>query len=359
MVMSFQSISQLVIATVLTLPQGEPPSAGDVEDAKRVVGEAWAAREAIEFGRFDIHLQGYSSKPGRELTSELRAKIWFSGEKLRIEKQQFLPVIGRDAEGAPSTEKYIFTPESFCSYDTMITERGARLMAQTGKREQESRDVTWLQMFRLYGTVPPYMSGLDAGPLESLLGKNVVGGGVQPASHEGSEAVEAVYEMTGSRTKAFTLVPSMGFSVVRAELLAVHPARKSEPIRNVIASELQQYEGGVWFPSAITFTLRVNEEVVSEEVMTIENADFSRRPEDDLFTLESLEIPPGHEVHDRAAQEILDWDGEKLVNSQAPPPSDPEVGARRFWFYTSLVTGGLGAALVAFLVFRPRGKEKT
>jgi hypothetical protein len=257
-------------------------------------------------------------------------------------------------------EKYVFTPDSFCSYDNTITERGARLMAQMDRRGQESGSVNWLQRFRLYGMVPSYFVGLDENSLDIMLGRDVLTGRARPVSRDGLDAIEVVYEMTADRTKTFTIIPSMGFSVVRVELLAVHPARKSEPVRNVITSELQQYEGGVWFPSAITFTQQVNGNVQSEDVLTIENADFSQRPDDELFTLASLEIPPGLAVHDHEAQEVFDWDGEKLVSREAPPPpSDPEGGARRFWFYTSLATGILGAALVAFLVLRPRSKENS
>jgi hypothetical protein len=352
--MPIQSVSHLILAAVLAVPQAQPSSADNVEEAKQVIAKAWAAREAIEFGRFDIRVQGYGFRPDREQTSELRAKIWFSGKNMRIEKQQFAPLIGRDADGEPSTEKYVFTPDAYYSYDNMITDRGARLMADMGSPDQESGSVNWLKMFRLYGMLPTYVSGLNQDHLDILLGKDLLAGRVRPVSHDGLEAIEIVYELTGGRTDTFTIVPSMGFSIVRTELLSVHPAKKTEPILSVITSELQQHEGGVWFPSLITFTLRVNEKVLSEEVVTFENADFGHRPDTELFTLASLRMPPGLEVHDHKAQEVLDWDGEKLVSAQTPPPSDPEAGARRFWFYTSLVTGILGAAFVAFLVLRPR-----
>ena len=354
------SLPCYLVPLVIMALQGEPSSADDVKEAKRPIAQAWATREGIDFGQFDVRLQCHAFRPERRLVREVRARIWFSGNKMRIEQQKLQPVMGRSATGDPSTKKYVIAADWYCSYDDVITDRGSPLMAEMGLPDQASDDADWLRMFRLYGMVHTLPGSLSEDHLEKFLrGRDVVGGRVVSDRHDDSETetLEVVWEMTGDRSAAFTIVPARGFSILRVVLLSCDPARNSEHVSCVTSSELRQWNSGIWFPSTLNFTLRADEKVMSEEVVTIENADFSHRPEDALFTLASLGIPPGHEVHDRKRQEILDWDGEKLVSGQAPPPSDPEAGARRLWFYTSLATGALGAALVAVLLLRPRAKE--
>jgi hypothetical protein len=106
------------------------------------------------------------------------------------------------------------------------------------------------------------------------------------------------------------IIPERDYSVLRSESISTYHKEK-RIVKTVFQTELKKY-GDVWFPEKISTVEEVNSVVANEETVTTAKAVFNQAINDNEFSINSLGLPIGREVHHN--DQATYWDGERLVD---------------------------------------------
>lgn len=135
--------------------------------------------------------------------------------------------------------------------------------------------------------------------------------------------------------------------------IEVKTAPEKEPYSRSITTKLEEYEvDQVWFPSEVVFRVTENNEVVAEQVITVEEAVFGKDIADDAFTLAGLGLPKGRAV--RTDDEYLYWDGNRLRDRPVLEEPSRTSGPRLLIVAVSVLLAVVGAVL---LWYRQHGRS--
>jgi hypothetical protein len=94
--------------------------------------------------------------------------------------------------------------------------------------------------------------------------------------------------------------------------IEVHTGKGEQHYSRSINVKLKLYEPNVWYPSEVVFRIRMGGQLVTEEVLTVEDAEFEQSVPDSAFTLEGLNLPKGRTVLD--GPKVRVWSGERLID---------------------------------------------
>lgn len=130
----------------------------------------------------------------------------------------------------------------------------------------------------------------------------------------------------------------------------------SQGVTDELSVEWQQYgvQTRTWYPQTVSFRQSDGGKVTSEELATVESADFETRPDESRFTLSSFGLEVGAVVRQNGIPKY--WDGSAVKTQDqinAVKYKRPEEKSRR-WLL--LVNAIVLAILAAFVVFRKRLK---
>jgi hypothetical protein len=336
--------------------------------------KAVAARRAIVSGELRMKAERWNVQPQRRMVYQEELTVLFDRDKVRLERQQFLPAIGKAADGTAEKTVLVATDKDFMFYSNVLASLDPRIAAKTGldktagkeslgdarpvmatkgRRDQIGADAHRVFDPRTIGMLPTWLSGLQSAAIDHCLTRPDRKGTSTRAESIGGEPVQRVeYERKdGCRIRAW-VSPAKNCSVLRIEI-----AKQWEDGKWVTSIECRpkaHNNGAVWFPESVTARKHRNGELIEEEIATIRSAAFNQPVDPALFTLEGLGMPPGHMISDLSNASTGTWDGEKVVPLRAPPPppADLEPGIRWTWVLVSLASAA--AAALAFWVLRRR-----
>jgi hypothetical protein len=345
------------------------PAPAEVEE------KAVAARRAIVSGELRMKAERWDMQPQRHMVYEEELTVFFDREKVRLERQQFLPPVGKAADGAAQTTVYVVTDKEFMFYSNVLATLDPGIAAKAGLDKAVGKDALTEprpvfatkgprdeiaahgnRVFdpRTIGMVPMTLSALPFARIDLGLTRPDRKGTSTRAESIGGEAVQRVeYERKDGCWIRAWISPAKNYSVLRMEI-AARRDDGSEWVTSIECRPKAHNNGALWFPESVTARQHRNGELIFEDIATIRSASFNQPVDPALFTVEGLGMPPGHKITDLSNGSSGTWDGEKVVPFRAPPPPpvDLESGMRRTWLLLSLACAA-GAAL-AFWVLRRR-----
>ncbi len=179
------------------------------------------------------------------------------------------------------------------------------------------------------------------------------------AGTDGGELVWKVsFRMTGlgppSAFGEYRLAPSKGGLPV---YVGVRAGEGEEQYARSIEVQLEEYgPAGVWFPSQVVLRLTSGGEVTTEEVTTVEEAQFGEDIPDETFEIAGMGLPKGKIIDFDG--ELATWDGQRVVRQGEGGLSQidgaPWSTTRVLWCAISIV---LAVAAALFLCLRVRRKR--
>jgi len=333
--------------------------------------KAVAARGAIVSGEVRMKAERWDMQPQRRKVYDEELTVFFDRDKVRLERQQFLPAVGMAADGTAEKTVYVATDKDFMFYSSVVARLDARIAAKTGldntalkgslgearpvmatkgRRDQIAAHGNRVFDPRTIGMVPMTLSGLPFARIDLILTRPDRKGTSTRAESIGGEPVQRVeYERKDGCWIRAWISPAKNYSVLGMEV-----AGQSKDVESIECRPKAHNNGAVWFPESVTARRHRNGELIVEEIATIRSAAFNQPVDPALFTVEGLGMPPGHMINDLSNASTGTWDGEKVVPLGAPPPPpvDLESGTRRTWLLFSLASAA-GAAL-AFWILRRR-----
>jgi len=336
--------------------------------------KAVAARRAIVSGELRMKVDRWNVQPQRRKIYDEELTVFFDRDKVRLERQQFLPPIGKAADGTAEKTVYVVTDKEVMFYSNVRASLDPRIAAKTGldktagkeslaearpvmavRGRRDQIDVDGHRVFdpRTIGMLPTWLNGLRAAPIDLVLTRPDRKGTSTRAESIGGEPLQRVeYERKDGCWLRAWISPAKNYSVLRMEI--AEQSEDGESVTSIECRPKAHNNGAVWFPESVTARRHRNGQLMSEEIATIRSAAFNQPVDPALFTVEGLGMPPGHMINDLSNASDGTWDGEKVVPLRAPPPPpvDLESGMRRTWLLLSLASAA--AAALAFWVLRRR-----
>lgn len=343
------------------------PAPAEVEE------KALAARRAIVSGELRIKAERWKMQPQRRMAYQEELTVFFDRDKVRLERQQFLPAVGNAADGTAEKTVYVADDKEFMFYSNVLASLDPRIAAKTaldktvgkeflagarpvmaskGRLDQMGGHAHRVFDPRTIGMLPMTLGALPLSRLDLLLTRPDRKSTSTREDSIGGEPVQRVeYERKDGCWLRAWISPAKNYSVLRMEI--ADKREDGQWLTSIECRPKAHDDGAVWFPESVTARKHRNGELMEEEIVTIRSAAFNQPVDPALFTLERLGMPPGNMIQDLANRSTGTWDGEKVVPLGAPPPPRFDLEpSRRTWLLLSLASAA-GAAL-AFWVLRRR-----
>jgi len=344
------------------------PAPAEVEE------KALAARRAIVSGELRIKAERWKMQPQRRKAYDEELTVFFDRDKVRLERQQFLPPVGNAADGTAEKTVYVADDKEFMFYSNVLASLDPRIAAKTaldktvgkeflaegrpvmaskGRLDQMGGHAHRVFDPRTIGMLPMTLGALPLSRLDLLLTRPDRKSTSTREDSIGGEPVQRVeYERKDGCWLRAWISPAKNYSVLRMEI--ADKREDGQWLTSIECRPKAHDDGAVWFPESVTARKHRNGELMEEEIATIRSAAFNQPVDPTLFTLEGLGMPPGRMIQDLSNRSTGTWDGEKVVPLMAPPPApvDLESESRRTWLLLSWAAAA-GAAL-AFWVLRRR-----
>jgi len=321
----------------------------------------------------------WDMQPQRRKVYDEELAVFFDRDKVRLERQQFLPAVGKAADGTAETTVYVTSDKEFMFYSNVRASLDPRIAAKTGLdktagkeslakarpviatkggRDQIAGHGNRVFDPRTIGLVPMTLSGLPFARIDLCLTRPDRKGTSTRAEPIDDEPVQRVeYERKDGCWIRAWISPAKNYSVLRMEIAA---RRKdgSEWVTSIDCRPKAHNNGAVWFPESVTLRQHRNGELMEEEIATIRSAAFNQPVDPAVFTMERLGMPLGHMIQDLSNASAGTWDGEKVVPLAAPPPPPADLKPRihKTWLLLSLASAA--AAALAFWVLWRRRKAR-
>ncbi len=339
--------------------------------------KAVAARRAIVSGELRIKAERWDVQGQRRKVYDGELTVFFDGDKVRLERQQFLPAIGKAADGTAEKTIYVVTDKDFMFYSNVRASLDPRIAAKAGldktvvkeslaearpvfavKGRRDQIDLDGHSVFdpRTIGMIPTWLNGLHTRPIDLVLTRPDRKSTSTRAESIGGEPVQRVeYERKDGCWLRAWISPAKNYSVLRMEI--ADRRKDGEWVTSIECRPKAHNNGAVWFPESVTARKHRNGELMREEIATIHSAAFNQPVDPTLFTVEGLGMPPGHPINDLSNASAGTWDGEKVVPFRAPPPppGDLQPGIRKTWLLLSLASAA-AAAVVLWVLRRRRAR---
>jgi hypothetical protein len=337
--------------------------------------KAVAARRAIVSGELRMKAERWDVQRQRRKVYDEELTVFFDRDKVRLERQQFLPAVGKAADGTAEKTVYVVTDKEGMFYSNVRASLDPRIAAKAGvdktagkeslaearpvmavKGRRDQIDLDGHRVFdpRTIGMIPTWLSGLQAAPIDLVLTRPDRKSTSTRAESIGGEPVQRVeYERKDGCWVRAWISPAKNYSVLRMEIAARR--KDGEWVTSIECRPKAHNNGAVWFPESVTARKHRNGELMSEEIATIRSAAFNQAVDPALFTVEGLGMPPGHMIQDLSNASTGTWDGEKVVPLAAPPPppADLKPRIRKTWLLLSLASAA-AAALVLWVLWREK-----
>jgi hypothetical protein len=337
--------------------------------------KAVAARRAIVSGQLRIKAERWDVQPQRRKVYDEELTVFFDREKVRLERQQFLPALGKGADGTAEKTVYVVADKEVMFYSNVLATLDPRIAAKAGldktavkellaqarpvfavkgRRDQMHAHDPRVFDPRTIGMIPMGLNVLHAAAIDLVLTRPDRKGTSTREESIGGEPVQRVeYERKDGCWLRAWISPAKNYSVVRMEIAARR--KDGEWVTSIECRPKAHNNGAVWFPESVTARKHRNGELMSEEVVAIRSAAFNQPVDPALFTVGGLGMPLGHPIQDLSNDLTGTWDGERVVplRTPPPPPADLKPRMRMRWLMLSL-TSAAAAALVLWVLRRRR-----
>lgn len=252
------------------------------------------SRRAIGSGKvvFSSRFTTFSRNPRMENIVKRRT-VYFNGEHIRC-----------DSFAGASESQYVFTPDTLIR--NIQPDKNVQVMSPPPVVERPLQTPNPL----LLGIGVWYTDSLNGRGFEEVfLNPNRDRFRLERGSREGKRIWRISTRLLGTHPQIAEYILSEregGLPIY----IAIHDADEPDKYMRSVATTLKQH-GTIWFPQEVVFQIQKGGKVVTEEVVTVEDAVFDAVPTN-AFTLGGLDLPKGRLV--TVGSKVQIWDGQRLVD---------------------------------------------
>jgi hypothetical protein len=144
------------------------------------------------------------------------------------------------------------------------------------------------------------------------------------------------------------IAPTQGFSIVGIEMKIDEGGRQRMWVTD---SQLKRYPAGdIWYPTKVVKTVKVGDQIVEHQVISIKDARFGGPVDEMAFTSSGLDLKPGRQIIDSSSGQPWGkvWDGDKMVDPSGVQSAHPPSPAFRRSLLLWITATGLALLAIAY-----------
>ena len=182
---------------------------------------------------------------------------------------------------------------------------------------------------------------------------------VETVDYDGRTVELITADMGNDRVFRYWIDEERGPSIVRVEIRSNY---RESYLLSTLTCELAEFDS-VWFPRQMTYSRKLGDAAMPPAQTVFEDVMFNRELDDDVFSLNALNVPPGTFVHESPHHPMgrRYWDGARLVLNAPKSPgkrelqTDPVKQNGATWVVLINIVLGAGCFVTYMCVKRKKG----